>query len=189
MRTRLLLIALIGLLGTVALVAQPGPPRGGRGGPPGGRPVDVAGSVDRLFTLDANKDGELTAAEINDERLTPLLERADADHNQKVTREELTTLLNQESAAIAANRGPGPGGPPMLNPDDLFNGPPSPPRPGQVLPPFEAERLNLTPEQQQKIDELQRDVDKRLREILTEEQHRLLSEPRRRPEPPGPRFF
>ena len=61
----------------------------------------------------------------------------------------------------------------------------APSGPGQILPFFVREPLNLTKEQSEKIDELQELVDKRLKEILSENQLRTLQNPG----PRGPRGF
>lgn len=61
----------------------------------------------------------------------------------------------------------------------------APSGPGQILPFFVREPLNLTKEQSEKIDELQELVDKRLKEILSENQLQTLQNPR----PRGPRGF
>ena len=59
-----------------------------------------------------------------------------------------------------------------------------PPRPGQVLPDFVQRELNLTPEQQVQVAELQALVDVKLAEILNEQQRDQLAVPPR-PGPPG----
>jgi outer membrane protein assembly factor BamB len=51
------------------------------------------------------------------------------------------------------------------------------PQPGQIMPTFLQERLNLSAEQKQQLDELQKDVDGRLAKILTDEQQKQLKEP------------
>ncbi|MEM6979763.1 MAG: YHYH protein [Planctomycetota bacterium] len=69
--------------------------------------------------------------------------------------------------------------------DPYHSGPPHdqrPPRPGELLPPSAAERLGLTEQQQQDLAELQRLVDQRLDQILTQDQLRALQVP-----PPPPR--
>jgi hypothetical protein len=68
-----------------------------------------------------------------------------------------------------------------------------PPRPGQVLPPFVQDELELTAEQKQQLAELQDEVDARLAKLLTDEQRRRLEDPRNfgppgGPEREGPRF-
>ncbi len=121
--------------------------------------------VARMMKFDKNTDGKLTKAEITDVRLVRLWTRADADGDGSVTRGELEALENAEKPT---NRNPlrapgggmgGPGGP---------MGPP--PKPGEVLPAMVRTRLNLTADQQTQIDTLQRDVDARLAQILTESQ-------------------
>lgn len=57
------------------------------------------------------------------------------------------------------------------------------PPPGQVLPPFMRDALDLTPEQIEQLNQLQRDIDARLAEILTAEQREQLQ---RHPGPAGP---
>ena len=59
---------------------------------------------------------------------------------------------------------------------------PAPPPPGTVLPSFLRNELRLSDEQSTQLDQLQTDVDNRLREILTPEQfERLQQPPGRRP--------
>src|SRR5262249_43574741 len=52
----------------------------------------------RLIQFDANKDGKLTKAEVTDERLQRLFDRADANHDGIVTTQELTALAAREPA-------------------------------------------------------------------------------------------
>src|SRR6266498_1243311 len=80
--------------------------------------------------------------------------------------------------SVAAAQPPGgPGGPP--------GGPGGFPQPGQVLPGFLQERLNLTAEQKKQLDELQKEVDAKLAKILTTEQKKTLQETRDRFNGPG----
>jgi spore coat protein H len=76
--------------------------------------------------------------------------------------------------------GPPPGGP------GGFGGPPGmrPPRPGEVLPDPLRNALRLTDEQQKKFDELQRDVDEKVEQLLTEDQRATLRR-LREGRPPG----
>ncbi|HXE55741.1 MAG TPA: hypothetical protein VN541_22145, partial [Tepidisphaeraceae bacterium] len=53
-------------------------------------------------------------------------------------------------------------------------------QPGQVLPPMLRQRLHLTPEQNQQLDELQKQVDQKLATILTDEQKQQLRQMRNR---------
>ena len=110
---------------------RPRPEEGGASGergpgnrPPGERPPGDRGpndrgrgpdaSIDRLMQADKNKDGALTAEEVNDERLNALLKRADADADGKVTRAELVALMQKEQG----DRPRGPGGPEGRGPQD-----------------------------------------------------------------------
>jgi spore coat protein CotH len=70
--------------------------------------------------------------------------------------------------------GPGPGG---------FGG--TPPRPGEIMPRPLQDQLKLTPEQRKKFAELQEEIDRKIKEILTEEQKGQLERMRRTP-PGGP---
>ena len=134
--------------------------------------------------FDANKDGKLTKAEVTDERLQRLFDRADADHDGIVTKQELTALAAREPAGGRGGFG-GPGGP------GGFGGPGGrrrrpggfrmgPPRPGEILPAMFRDRLELTAEQSKQVDALQKDVDARLEKILNEDQRQQLKEMRDR---------
>ena len=121
--------------------------------------------VSRMMQFDRNKDGELTKDEVTDSRLKRLFDRADADHDGVVTKKELTALAASEPAAGGGGFGPGgfgPGG---------FGGPGGgprmgmgPPRPGEILPAMLRDRLELTAEQSQQVDALQKEVDAQARE-------------------------
>lgn len=164
------------------------------GQPPGDGPErqvtkqeDVRDLVSRMMAFDANKDGKLMRDEITDAWLVRLHDRADADRNGSVTKEELASLAEKEHSDAggfgppgfgppgSGPRGGGPGGPPGFG-----GGPPW--RPGQILPPFLIEGLNLSSEQRKQFEELQKDVDARLEKILTSDQRGML----RRIGPGGP---
>jgi hypothetical protein len=162
--------------------------------------------VVRMMAFDKNKDGKLTKDEVTDPRLHRLFDRADANKDGVVTKEELMALAAQLEAESPQGRGfrgpgrggrggfggPGPGGPGGFGPpggpgaDEPGGfGPPGgpggfggPPRPGQILPPFLQERLNLTDKQKQQLEELQKEVDSRLGKILTSEQKKQMQEMR-----------
>jgi hypothetical protein len=129
-----------------------------------------------MMAFDKNKDGKLTREEVTDNRLLRVFDRADANKDGVVTKEELTALATQMAADAPAHGGgfgppggpggPGPGG---------FGGPP---RPGQILPPFLQDRLNLTAEQKKQLDELQKEVDGKLGKILTAGQKKQLQDMR-----------
>ncbi len=145
---------------------------------PGDRPTKTAKKdysessvVKRMMAFDKNKDGKLTRDEITDTRLLRLFDRADTNKDGVVTREELIALaakLDEEFGEDERGRGPGGRGP-----GGMF-------RPGQVLPPFLVERLELTADQKKKLDALQKEVDEKLAKILTKEQKAALEEMRNR---------
>ena len=199
MQRRILLHATgIGLLTMVPLSWAQAPSRGA-----GRTSNGPEALVNRVMAFDKNGDGKLTKTELDDERLHRLFDRADADGDGNVTRAEVTALAEKETAARAAANsdddgpgfGPPPGGPggPGFGPGGP-GGPGGPPgggfRPGQVLPPFLADALELTDEQQAQLDALQKDVDGRLAKILTDEQKKTLDQMRQGPGrgPGGPGF-
>jgi hypothetical protein len=59
--------------------------------------------------------------------------------------------------------------------------------PGQVMPPFMADRLKLTDDQKKQVETLQKDVDEKLAKILTEDQNKMLKEMKERPRGGGGR--
>lgn len=137
----------------------------------------VKGIVDRMMIFDKNKDGKLSKDEITDQRLLRMFERADADKDGIVTKEELTALavrMTEEADGPRGGFGP-PSGPPGGRGPGGFG---APPPPGQLLPPFLQERLKLTAEQKKRLDELQKEIDNKLGKILTTEQKQQLKEMR-----------
>jgi hypothetical protein len=60
------------------------------------------------------------------------------------------------------------------------------PQPGQILPAFVQETLQMTPEQKKQLDALQKDVDAKLAKILTEDQRNQLKDMRERGPGGGP---
>lgn len=177
------------------------PPRGERGQGAG----SVEAAVGRLMAFDADGDGKLSKIEITDSRLQALFQRADANNDGVVTKEELTAQLTKDATSSPrggagggpggpngpGGRGPagpggdGPGGPP---PDDRGPGGRGPggPQPGQILPAFLQDELNLTDAQRRDIQELQKDVDARLAKILTSEQQQQMRQLRNRGPGGGP---
>lgn len=147
-----------------AAMAQQRP--GNRGSTARSKKAATNSMVNRMMAFDANKDGKLTRDEVTDERLQRLFDRADADHDGTVTRKELTAMAAREPAGGRGGFGPG--------------GPGGPPRPGEVLPSFLRDRLEVTPEQSKQLEALQKDVDTRLAQILTAEQKQQLEEMRNR---------
>jgi hypothetical protein len=120
-----------------------------------------------MMAFDANHDGKLTREELTDSRLHRLFEQADVDHKGYVTADDLAKLAAKLDAGTGDDArqgrfdGPGPG----------FGGPPTP---GQIIPPWARERLKLTAEQSAQIDDLQKQVDRRLAGILSDEQMQRL---------------
>lgn len=162
---------------SIALAQPPGRP----GGPRGGRPSDPESFVKRMMTFDANEDGSLTKDEVKDDRLASLFERADVNSDGTVTKDELRGLHEKESANAGGADGFGPGGP-----GGFGRGPGGPPPEiGVILPPPAMDMLRLTHSQRKKINELQKLVDHKLEQILTDEQKVHLQELRNRG-PGGP---
>ena len=176
---------LVGLFVTATAVAQPPPGRDGGGRPAG----DVNSFLNRLMTFDANEDGKLAKDELKDTRLHALFERADADKDGVATKDELTALFEKESAALGRGGPGGPGFGPGGPGGPGFGGGPGRGMggPGQVLPPFLQDALNLTDAQRKQLEELQKEVDAKLAKILTDAQRQQFREMRERG-PGGPGF-
>jgi EF hand len=149
------------------------------------------GLVARMMKYDKNKDGKLQKSEVTDQRLKRLFDQADADKDGTLSKEELTAFAAKEQSKAGLGRGGGPGGfgPPGGGPGG--DGPPGfggpggagmggPPRPGEILPRFLRERLELSAEQEKQIQDLQKEVDAKLEKILSAEQREQLKEMRSR---------
>ena len=156
-----------------------GPPGGGPGGRgggpqnnsekgPGGQGANGGGQgqgeamLKQLMTLDANGDGALTPSEVTDPRAQQMLKRADTDGNGAVTMAELVAAMQNRSTQGGQQAG-GQGG---------HSGPP---RPGEILPGFVQQQLQLTDSQREQIATLQAQVDASLMQILTSQQLQQLS--------------
>lgn len=107
-----------GMLAGFAFLQPPGGQQGeGRGPRQGGGGGEE--TITRVMSLDKNQDGVLTEDEYSESRLKGLVERADADKNKEVTREEVAQLVQKEMAGRGGEGGPGgrggfgggPGGP------------------------------------------------------------------------------
>ena len=149
--------------------------------PPGFGPQRTPGQagadlVARMMELDKDKDGKLTKSEITDERLHRLFDRADANKDQVVTKDELVALEAKERPQNPGGR-PGFAGQPGGGPGGFMMGFP---RPGEILPPMVQQRLGLNSEQKRQLADLQKEVDGKLGTILTDEQNKLLKEMRER---------
>jgi hypothetical protein len=134
--------------------------------------------VTRMMAFNKTKDGKLTKAEVTDPRLLRLFELADTNKDGIVTREELIAL----AAKIDAEWGQGggdKGGKGDKGPKGFKGkGPGGPPQPGQVLPAFLQEQLNLTADQRKQLFDLQKYVDSKFEQIFTADQRKQLSEMR-----------
>src|SRR5437879_5087298 len=164
-RLFLTLAALVGILALAATAsaAQPGGKKD-KGGKDAGETVDEF--VAKLMAFNKAKDGKLTKEELTDPRLHALFDRADANKDGVVTRAELEALFQRERL-----EGGGPGG--GKGPDGKgFKGKGG--QPGQILPPFVQDALNLTDDQRKKVADLQKEVDAKLEKILTAEQRTQL---------------
>jgi hypothetical protein len=146
--------------------------------------------VTRMMAFDKKHDGKLTKDEITDDRLLPLFDQADTNSDGVVTKQELMTLAAKLD--IQTDRRNGPGGPggrrggpgAMGGPGRGFGGPP---QPGQILPSFMQDSLDLTDDQKKQLDALQSEVNQKLANILTKDQNDRLSQMGRRgPDDGGP---
>lgn len=142
-----------------------GPPPGGQGGP-GGFGMNPQELMQRLAALDTNGDGALTSNEVTDPGLLGLMQRADTNGDGSVTQAEVEAVLSGQG-------GQQNGGGNMMGPPPGMNGM-KPPRPGEILPEFMQQQLQMTAEQKQQLAVLQQQVDAQLKQILTAEQIALL---------------
>jgi outer membrane protein assembly factor BamB len=87
----------------------------------------------------------------------------------------VTTAITENQRKPPADGGFGMGGPGGRGGRGLggFGGPP---QPGQILPSFLQDTLNLTPEQKKGLDSLQKIIDNQLSQILNDEQKKQLKE-------------
>jgi hypothetical protein len=137
--------------------------------------------VTRMMEFDKDKDGKLTKSEVTDQRLHRLFARSDANNDGIVTKNELASLAAKEESK---SRGRSFGfGPPGGGPGGMMMMPP--PRPGEILPPMVQQRLRLSAVQKAELAAIQKEVDERLGNILTDEQKKQLQEMRQ----PGPGGF
>ncbi|QDV24679.1 EF-hand domain-containing protein [Aureliella helgolandensis] len=169
------------ICGLAASTTMAQPPGGGRGlggpGGPGGSPLE---HMAQLFELaDANKDGMLTKAELQS--------AMQAQAGRPMGRggpgfQGPPPRASQDPLGAAGEYG-GPRGP--GSPGDEHGGPGgAPPRPGEILPSFVIDSLDLTEQQKARLAALQKTVDKKLASILTAEQKQELEN--HRPPQHGP---
>ena len=148
--------------------------------------------VVKMMAFNKKKDGKLTKDEVTDPRLHRLFDLADTNKDGVVTKEELMALAAKLEAEVGpggGRDGPGrgqvvavPGGPGGPG----GRGPGGPPQPGQVMPEFVQETLNLTDDQKKQVAALQKDVDGKLDKILTDEQKKQFKEMKDNPGRGGP---
>jgi hypothetical protein len=143
--------------------------------------------VTRMMRFDVKKDGKLTRDEVLDLRLLRVFDAADANKDGIVTRDELIAVAAKLETEVADGPGGRPGGPggPGMGPGGLggrrFGGPGpggfgGPPAPGQVLPPRVEQMLGLTDAQKSEVAKLQKEVDDRLAQILTDDQKQQMKQ-------------
>lgn len=140
--------------------------------------------VAKMMAYNTTKDGKLTKEQLTDRRLHRLFDQADTNKDGVVTREELMALaakLDQEIPPSGGFGGDGPGGfggdkGPKGKGGFKGKGPGGfgPPQPGQILPPFLQDMLQMTSDQKQQLDKLQKEVDTKLGKILTDSQQQQL---------------
>ncbi len=205
------LLAMTIVLGLAQLVSMAGaqPPSGApepeKAGPEGnqkGAGSSVDALVARMMKFDKDNTGKLKRDDITDPRLLRLFDRADANKDGVVTKEELTEMAKKMVAENPAGRGfrgrpggfdasepgAGPDGPP---PGGRPSGPggaggpgperrPGPPQPGQILAGRILEDLDLSADQKSQLDELQKLVDEKLAKILNDKQKKKLDDMKRR---------
>src|SRR5207249_4104518 len=102
-----------------ALVSQAAaqPPAGDRAETRKSKDFSKSSIVTRMMACDKNKDGKLTRDKVTDTRLRRLFDRADANKDGVVTKEELMALAAQLEAEFGRGDergrfgGPGGGGP------------------------------------------------------------------------------
>lgn len=182
MKTLLAGLMLVGLGALAAgALAQPpeggppdGPPPGRERGPRGEGPPHGPPGHPVMAALDADKDGTLSADEIAG--AADALKSLDTNGDGKLTKDELRPPRDRgpgSSGKFPPGFGRGPEGRGDFGPPDEARGP-------RVLPPGAREHLDLSEEQTDKIDALEKDVKTRLEEILQPEQLERLTEMFRR---------
>ena len=175
---------------TAAATSMAQPPGGGRGGPggQGGGPGGQGGGpmqhlLDTFSDVDTDKDGKLSKAELQAAMSNqPQGGRGRPGGQGGPPPRDGEQQRGPGGAGGPGGPGGGPGGPgggpggPGGGPGG-FGGPGgpgggrgAPPRPGVVLPDFIMESLGLSDEQKEKLAALQKEVDKQLATILTEDQ-------------------
>lgn len=209
LRIMLMLALVAGMLGIsgVTEAQQEGKkkdnPKAGKEGAP-----NIEQMMERLLSFDKNNDGKLSKDELSDERLSRIFEQADTDKDGLVTKDELKKLLETRFSGAGRPRekkddnepstkgNPAKKEAPEAKSKEGFGGPRGgfrPPRPGEILPSFLQEMLQMTEAQQKDLATIQKEVDAKLEKLLTPEQKKMLQELRERgpagPGGPPPRPF
>jgi len=129
--------------------------------------------VDRLMTYDKNEDQTLTVEEVEDTRVARIIKKVDSNSDGEATQQELSEYFDARTREIESSPPPSRGfARPGFGPPPAMFG-----RPGQVLPEFLRQGLNLTSKQSEELAQLQSYVDQQLAEILTKQQQ-FLTRPR-----------
>jgi hypothetical protein len=175
---KLVPVCLAAILVVMQLEAQPPSGKSADQGKQAQKDYSDSPIVTKMMAFNKKKDGKLTKEEVTDPRLHRLFDQADANKDGIVTREELMALAAKMDAEFGQGGG-GPGGkggfggPKGPKGKD---GPGGPPRPGQILPSFLQEQLNLSADQKKQLNDLQKQVDTKLASILNEEQRQRLKD-------------
>lgn len=169
-----------------------GPREGGprEGGPrPGGdRQFNPEQMIERIMRLDENNDGKVSKDEVGEGRMQGIFDRADADSDGFLTKEELKEMFSRRPGGDRP--GPGregdrPGPRPGMGPGPGMG---MGPGPGMMMMPFVMERLELSEEQRRELRALHEETQKKMMGILNEEQRKQLKEMmENRPGPRGDR--
>jgi hypothetical protein len=150
--------------------------------------------VTKMMSFAKGKDGKVKRDDVTDTRLLRLFDMADVKKEGVVTKDQLMALaakLDDEYGQGGGGRGgpggDGPGGPGggpggpgggrggRGGPGGGFGGPP---QPGQLLPTFLQEQMNLTADQKKQLEALQKEFDAKLDKLLTDEQKKQLKDAR-----------
>ena len=121
MKLKLFALAMTLALPALLFGQRGGPGFGGRGfGGQQSVEEQINAAVQRLMSMDGNSDGVLTAAEIADPRLRSLMDQADTNNDDQVTKTELTEYFTAKAEQASTDgRGQGPmgmGGGPGMGP-------------------------------------------------------------------------
>jgi hypothetical protein len=177
------------------------------GQPRGAKDKAESSIVTRMMAFDKDNTGKLTKEMITDSRLLRLFDLADTNKDGVVTKEELQALAAKLDAEQPEGGGKGPGGPGGGRKGgkgkDGLDGPEGkkgkdgpggrggpggpggrgfggPPQPGQIMPVFLQNMLELTEDQKKQLEDLQKEVDAKLAKILNADQKKQLEEMRQR---------